>query len=331
MKCTRTVIAVCLALSLGAALPQAALAKAEYVLKLGHGSSATNPYQTGALYFADKVKQYTNGKVEIQVFPSFQLGDDIVQAKAVQMGTQDMCLIASNNTTGFWRAIDIFTLPYLQPSYDAAKQVLFGPVGKEIAAKFQKATGMRIITYFTFGIRCIANNKHPVKVPDDLNGMKIRSPKNPIMLATYKALGANPVPVAFAELFTALQQGVADGCDMSPADIFHNKYYEVQKYMSTTNIFTGVTLVLINEKLFQKMPADIQKAMQKAADEAGPYEWKVNEEADAKSIEEVKKRGMQVLSPDIKPFKEKVKPVWQEFAKQVGGMEMIERVLAAQK
>jgi TRAP-type C4-dicarboxylate transport system substrate-binding protein len=154
------------------------------------------------------------------------------------------------------------------------------------------------------------------------------------MNATYKALGANPTPVAFAELFTALQQKTVDGADMSPCDVLSLKYYEVQSYLSTTNLFTGFGMVIMNDRKFQSLKPAEQDAILKAGREAGEYSWNLTTQCDKDGIARSKKQGLTVveLTPAQRaPFFQIARGVWPEFEKRVGGKELIDRLVNASK
>ena len=226
---------------------------AETVLKLGHVSSAENVYHKGALRFAERVAELTDGSVTVDALCCAQLGNDVAQAKTVQLGAQDLAIVSSNNLAQFYPAIDIFSLPALFEDIPSAQKAVFGPVGDEIFENFRKATGMRVVYTTAWGTRALINDKRSIKQPSDLDGILIRSPGSPVMNATYKAMGAAPTPVAFAELFTALQQKTVDGADMSPCDVLSLKYYEVQSHLTTSNLFTGFGMVVMNDRKFQSL------------------------------------------------------------------------------
>lgn len=307
---------------------------AETVLKLGHVSSADNVYHKGALRFAERVAALTNGSVKVDALCCAQLGNDVAQAKTVQLGAQDLAIVSSNNLAQFYPAIDIFSLPALFQDIPSAQKAVFGPVGAEIFESFRKATGMRVVYTTAWGSRSLINNKRSVTKPEDLDGLLIRSPGSPVMNATYKAMGANPTPVAFAELFTALQQKTVDGADMSPCDVLSLKYYEVQSHLTTSNLFTGFGMVVMNDRKFQSLTKAEQDAILKAGREAGEYSWGLTEQCDKDGIAKSKAQGLTVveLTPEQRaPFFTIARGVWPEFEKRVGGQDLINRLVEASK
>jgi tripartite ATP-independent transporter DctP family solute receptor len=305
---------------------------AETVLKLGHVSSADNVYHKGALRFGERVAELTNGSVKVDALCCAQLGNDVAQAKTVQLGAQDLAIVSSNNLAQFDPRIDIFSLPALFQDIPSAQKAVFGPVGDEIFENFRKATGLRVVYTTAWGTRALINNKISIKEPRDLDGLLIRSPGSPVMNATYKAFGASPTPVAFAELFTALQQKTVDGADMSPCDVLSLKYYEVQDHLTTSNLFTGFGMVVMNDRKFQKLSKDEQDAVLKAGREAGEYSWGLTAQCDEDGIAKSKAAGMDVvlLTPEQRaPFFKAARGTWPEFEERVGGRDLIDRLVKA--
>lgn len=325
-----TIAVAGLLLAGGASLP----AHAQTTLKLGHVSSADNVYHLGALRFAERVGALTHGSVKVDALCCAQLGNDVAQAKTVQLGAQDLAIVSSNNLAQFYAPIDIFSLPALFEDIPSAQKAVFGPVGAEIFENFRKATGMRVVYTTAWGSRSMINNKRSITKPADMKDLLIRSPGSPVMNATYKAMGANPTPVAFAELFTALQQKTVDGADMSPCDVLSLKYYEVQSHLTTSNLFTGFGMVVMNDRKFQSLKKPEQDAVLKAGREAGEYSWGLTAECDKEGIARSKKQGLTVveLTPEQRaPFFQIARGVWPEFEKRVGGKDLIDRLVKSSK
>jgi tripartite ATP-independent transporter DctP family solute receptor len=307
-------------------------AAAETVLKLGHVSSADNVYHKGAERFAERVAELTDGSVTVDALCCAQLGNDVAQAKTVQLGAQDLAIVSSNNLAQFDPTIDIFSLPALFQDIPSAQKAVFGPVGDEIFENFRQATGMRVVYTTAWGTRALINNERSIKEPDDLVDLLIRSPGSPVMNATYKEFGASPTPVAFAELFTALQQETVDGADMSPCDVLSLKYYEVQDHLTTSNLFTGFGMVVMNDRKFQSLTPEEQEAILTAGREAGEYSWGLTAQCDEDGIAKAKEVGMDVvlLTPEERaPFFETARSIWPEFEERVGGRDLIDRLVAA--
>jgi TRAP-type C4-dicarboxylate transport system substrate-binding protein len=242
--------------------------------------------------------------------------------------------VSSNNLAQFYAPIDIFSMPALFEDIPSAQKAVFGPVGAEIFESFRKATGMRVVYTTAWGSRSMINNQRTIAKPEDMKDLLIRSPGSPVMNATYQAMGASPTPVAFAELFTALQQKTVDGADMSPCDVLSLKYYEVQTHLTTTNLFTGFGMVVMNDRKFQSLKKSEQDAILQAGKEAGEYSWGLTAQCDKDGIARSKKQGLNVVELTAEqraPFFQIARSVWPEFEKRVGGKELIDRLVNASK
>jgi len=302
--------------------------KPKYTLRLGHCVSDRHAYHLGSVRLAELVKEYTGGEAEIKIYPNFQLGTEQVQNKNVQMGTQDMSLGAINNLAPWYAPLNIFMQPYIFRDREHAFKVADGSVGQSLREGFIKATGMRLVTFFEYGWRCIANNKRPINKVDDFKGILVRVPKNAVMIDTYNALGAQATPIAWGETFNALQQGVVDGFEGTPPIVLDLKFYEVIKYLSLSNTFYGFSNIVINEKTFQKLPQSVQDAILRAAKEAENYqrELSIKQHNDAGS--ELNKKGVIVNNiDDLNPFRQKVQKVWTKYESQIG-KELFDAVVA---
>ena len=193
-------------------------------LRLAHGLTPGSPYDMGCHRFAELVEIYTRGEVEVKIFPAAQLGTEQVTAKMVQLGTLDLSLQAVNNSSMWYRPLDIYIMPFIFRDREHVNKVLFGPIGKHLEEEYIKASNMRIVSWFEWGDRSIFNKERSINKPDDLKGIKIRVPKNPVMVDTYNTLGANATAIDWGELYSALQQGLADGLEGPPPG---NDRYEV--------------------------------------------------------------------------------------------------------
>lgn len=307
-------------------------ARAEIVLQGGHVVSKEHGYHLGAEFWGKRVEEITKGEVKIKTLCCAQLGNDVAQAKAVHLGAQDFAIVSSNNLSQFDPRIDIFSLPGLFQDNESAQRAVTSSVAAEIFENFRKATGLRVAYTTGWGSRAIINSKRPIYKLEDIKGLLIRSPGSPVMNSTYKILGANPVPVSFAELFSALQQNTVDGADMSPCDILSLKYYEVQKYLTTTNLFVGFGCVVMNDKKFSKYSPAIQKALLDAAKEAEEYSWSVVNKCDRAGIAKSKAHGLTVVeftAAERMPIFKKVRAIWPEYADKVGGQDLINRLVEA--
>ncbi|MBW2309123.1 MAG: TRAP transporter substrate-binding protein [Deltaproteobacteria bacterium] len=303
---------------------------AQYTIKLAHNLPPTSEslYHQAALKFKEQVEKAAQGKVVVQIFPSAQLGSDVSVAKKVQSGAVEMEIITANKLGSFYPGIDLYSLPFLLNDFDLAATVFKASIHQKVSEELEKKTGLKSLAFVAAGFRNITNSKHPINKPADIKDLKIRVPKNKIEIATFKALGGNPVNIPGSELYSALQQGVADGQDGSAAWAYAKKVYEVQKYLAVTHHQLSTSTMIINARYFYELPRDIQQAITQAAAETREYWQELSKNADQDIIEKFKAKGMKITYPDLKPFIEAVQPVYKEFAQRVGGMDRIKAVQA---
>ena len=292
----------------------------KHQLRLAHGLTPGSPYDKGAHRFAELAAIYSKGEIKIKIFPSAQLGNEQVTAKMVQLGTLDMCLTAVNNSTMWYRPMDIYIMPFIFQNREHVNKVLFGPVGKKLEDGFTKASGMRIISWFEWGDRSIFNKTRSINKPADLKGIKIRVPKNPVMVDTYNAIGATATAIDWGELYSALQQGLADGLEGPPQGMIDMKFYDFLKYYSYINIFYGLADVFMNEKIFQELSKENQDALIRAGREAGDYQRWISTVSHVDGLQRLTELGITVNKvKDRKAFIDAVQPVWAKYRKKIGG------------
>jgi tripartite ATP-independent transporter DctP family solute receptor len=307
----------------------AAPAMAEVVLKAGHVLAPVHPYHVGMEKFAELVAAKTNGEVKVEVFHSSQLGNERELVEALQMGTTDICLISTAPMAGFSKDFLVYDLPYLFTSPAQAYAILDGPIGQATMEGIKKADLIGL-GFWENGFRNITNSKLEIKTPADLKGLKIRTMENKIHMATFRALGADPTPIASGEVFTALQQQTVDGQENPLTGIFTSKYYEVQKYLSLTEHFYSPAPLIIGLEAWNKLNADQQKAVQAAADEAKAFQRELNQKEVAQSQKELEAKGMVISTVDKAAWKAAMAPIYKEFEAEIGA-ERLKEVLEATK
>jgi tripartite ATP-independent transporter DctP family solute receptor len=296
------------------------------VLKLGHAVAPEHPYHLGAVKFSELVAQRTNNKVKIDVYPSTQLGNERDMVEGLQLGTIDLVVTSTGPLGGFVPKMFVVDLPFLFRDREHAYKVLDGPNGRDLLDAFS-AKGIKGLAFWENGFRQITNNVRPIEKPEDLKGIKIRTMENKVHLASFKAFGASPTPMAWSEVYTALQQKTIDAQENPIAIIYHQKIFEVQKYLALTGHFYSPTPLLMSLKVFDSLPKDIQKIMLDTAIECATYERNLLRDSEAKQIAEVKAKGMQVTTPNKKPFQDAAAPVYKEFEAQFG-KETIDKIIA---
>lgn len=294
------------------------------VLKVGHVFAATHPWTIALQGMAKDVQEASNGQIDIQVFPSSQLGGDRDVAEGLKLGTIEMALFGTGALQSLDKKMIIEELPYAWPKRESAYKALDSDLGR-VLNEIMKKQGIIGISYWESGYRHITNNVRPINSVADLKGMKLRVPEAEMRIDTFKILGALPTPMAFSELFTALQQKVVDGQENPLAAIYSSKFNEVQKYLTLSYHIWGSGFLAISEKAWTKLSPDQQKIiMDKAA------VWKLKEREMIKNSEDellvtLKKAGMQVTEPKVAEFQKAVQPVWTKY-EGVFGKELVDIV-----
>jgi tripartite ATP-independent transporter DctP family solute receptor len=289
------------------------------VLKLGDAQPPTIIVQQGLQHLADLVKERTKGAIEIQIFPNSQLGTEQQIIEGVKLGTIDMFQGSTGSVGAFLPPLEAFAHPYIWRDVDHMLKVVRGEIGAELRQRLLKEHGLRILDMgWVFGVRNLTTRNTPVREPADMKGLKIRVQPTAIYLATIKAMGGNPTPVDFNELYTSLQTGVVDGQENPFSLIYAAKFYEVQKYLMLTGHITQQQTVLINEDVFKSLTQDQQKILQEAVYESGDFQNKLVDADNAASLDKLKAAGMQVITPDIAAFKAATANVHKEFDQKWG-------------
>jgi tripartite ATP-independent transporter DctP family solute receptor len=302
-----------------------AFAQSATKLTFGHGAAPGNPRHEAAVLFAERVKAKTNGRYEIQVAHSAQLGDDAAMVTALRSGTLDLSANSQGAMANVVPEYAALGLPFLFTDIQKAWTLLDGPVGEDLA-KRTAAKGMVVLGYWDNGIRHVTNSKRPIKGPADIKGLKIRTPPDSMTVDIMQSLGADTQQIKFAELYVALQQGVVDGQENPLANIASAKLYEVQKYLSLTGHKYEVNPFVMSKRSWDKLsPAD-QKIFQEAAAEATQTQRKLSKEADEKLTVELKSKGVQIETVDRKAFIEATKPVYAKWAGGPSG-DFVKRVI----
>ena len=295
-------------------------------LRFGHAHPVTDSQHVAALEFAKKVKERTQGGIEIQVFPSNQLGNDNTMIAGVRGGTIDIIVSGSGNFAGLVPLMGIFDIPFMFKDTAHAYRVLDGKPGQDMLDKLGEFN-MKGLAYWDNGWRQMSNSKHPINTPADVKGLKMRTTGSPAHIEAFRLLGANPVPMPLAELYTALEMKTVDAQEHPIGVLWSAKLYEVQKHLSLTYHAYSALIVVMNKAKFDALPPAHQKALVEAAREAGQYQRQLNNENIAKITADVKKAGMQVVEKvDGTPFLAATKPGRDTFTAKFGGADIIKAI-----
>jgi len=261
--------------------------------------------------FAQLVETKSGGKLKVNVFPGGALGSDQANVAALQGGTLEMASMNSGIFASLVKDFEIYDFPFLFGNPKEADAVVDGPFGQGLHKKLEDK-GIVGLAYYELGFRQLTNNKRPIAKVEDIAGLKLRVIPNPINIDWVSALGANPTPLPFPELYAALEQGAVDGQENPVATIQGAKLNEVQKYMTLTNHQYNPQSVVISKKFWDSLSADEKKAVQDAATESAKYQREQSRNAAGSILEALKKGGMQVteLPPaEVAKLREKMKPV----------------------
>jgi len=292
----------------------------EHTIKFATQNPKGHPVVRGMEKFAEIVAAKSKGKIKVNLFPGGILGGDAPNVSALQGGTLEMVSMNSGILASQVKEFAIYDFPFQFASGKEADFVVDGPFGKMMHAKLADK-GMVGLGYWELGFRNITNSKRPINKLDDFSGLKIRVIPNPINLDWVRALGANPTPMAFPEVYAAMESKALDGQENPLSVIEVNKFAEVQKYLTLTNHVYNPQSVIISKKFWDKLNKDEQKLIGDAAVEAGTYQRQAAREAATTALDMLKKAGMQVteLAPaEVEKLREKMLPVIAKYAVSVG-------------
>jgi tripartite ATP-independent transporter DctP family solute receptor len=301
------------------------------IMKLGHTLAPNNHYQLTALEFAKAVSEKSKGKIEVQTFPQSQLGGEVQMTQALRTGTQEMMIsgqAAMVNTIKQW---EIFDIPFLFNSVDDANHVMQGPVGKKFR-DMMLPYNMVGLAWISVGERNLFTGKKTVQSLSDMKDLKVRVMQSPGYIAGYKALGANPTPLAYNQVFLAISQGLVDGADTSPEQFTQDKFSDVAKHYYITHVNYMPVVLAISKAAWGKLSPDLQKAMQEAATEAAQFDLKEYRKQYDEALVHMKSQGVQVVDVDTKPWAAATEAVRAELiAKVPDGAALFAEINAARK
>jgi tripartite ATP-independent transporter DctP family solute receptor len=298
-------------------------------LRLAHVVNEQDGFHIAAVKFQNLVAERTEGTVNIELYPNASLGDERTLLEGMQIGTVDMGVITNGPVANFVEEMAVFELPFLFPSPQAAYDVLDGPIGQELLDKLSEVN-LKGLAYAERGFRNLTNSERPVNTPEDMKGLRIRVMENPVYVDTFRALGANAIPMAWTEALTAMQQNTIDGQE-NPANVIHSfKLYETQDYMTLSRHTYAPAIFVMGMPVWNKLPEAAQAVVLQAAQEAAEHERQVNAEMESQQLAELREAGMQINdTPDIKAFQAAVVPVYEKYGEKFG--DYLPRILEALK
>ena len=291
---------------------------AQTILKIGYATTKESHYGVGSTVFCDEVEKGTQGRYKCQQFPSSALGGEREQIEAVQLGTQDLVNTSTGPVGNFVPEVKIVDIPFLFRDYDHARKVMDGPIGQDILSKFP-SKGIIALGWTENGFRHMTNSKRDIVKPSDAAGLKMRTMENKVHMDGYRTFGILPTPMAFPELFGALQQGIVDGQENPIPVILSSKFSQVQKHLSLTGHVYSPALLLMSPKTWGKLYDADKKVFLEAAKKAGTAQRKKVNDDENTGIAQLEKEGMKATKVvDGNAFREALKPAYVAYSKEFG-------------
>ena len=293
---------------------------ATYTLKLAHDANTTSAYQLSALELKRMIEEKSDGRIKVEVYPAQQLVSAQEMIEGMQMGTVEMAVMTNSYVSNFVAACGALDLPFVFESVDQAMEVLNGDFGQQLFDAFDNV-GVVPLSWGVGGFRNLTTASKPVATPDDLKGMKIRCLENNTYMNTYSALGANPTPMSFSEVFTGLQQNVINGQENPPTLIYASGFQEVQKYLTLDNHVHNFLAVLTNENWLNSLSADDQQLVKDCVAEMVTTQRSMELEDNDAVVAKLQDAGMEVnelTDEQYQAFVDAVQPMYDEYKQQWG-------------
>jgi tripartite ATP-independent transporter DctP family solute receptor len=286
-------------------------------MKFAHYAEETHPGHLAAKQFAAKVEERTKGQVKIAIYPANVLGSPPEQAEQVRLGATDMSLPTQGALDKYVKAFSVVMLPFMYDDYDHVYRTLDGP-SMDWFSPLAEKEGFIVLSNWEWGFRNLTNSKRPILKPEDVKGLKIRTPPEIQLQAAMEALGGVVTKIAFPEVYMALAQNVVDAQENPIAVIYHNKFYEVQKYLALTQHVYNCMVHVVSTKTWAKLTAEQQKIFREESKSAGAYMRKAIVAEEADQISKMEKAGVNVTRPNLAPFRAAMGPAYERIGKYAG-------------
>lgn len=318
----RTIVAIAASIALFFGLAGAPAEAGQIVVKLAHTDSDIRSTNVAALQFKKFMEDKTNGQVVVEVYPNGQLGDDDDLVKGIQFNTCQIYIGNLGVIAGqLGPKLDALILPFMYESYEQWIKGMFEKGGLELFNKQLAGTGYTNLDFQYDGMRCILTTGRPIRTLDSMKGLKIRVNNTDLYLTLYKAIGANPTPMAFGEVYTGLTQGAIDGVDHVLGVMVDQKFYEPAKYLTLTRHLMSPLVVLSSERFVNSLPADIKAIFMEGVKMMGETQRGLEYVEEGKCIEIMRENGLEIIelsAEERAKFVEAAKPVYDEWRKSVG-------------
>jgi len=299
----------------------------EYVLKIASSAPIDEPGSRALLKFAELVNERSHGRIKAKLFANGSLGNNRDVTEGLLIGSIEMQMASSSPLAVFVPSLNIFEMPFLFKNNKHMFAVLDSHIGDRFKSDFKKS-GLHLLGYFTFGVRHIMTRDSPVYSISDLNGLKIRTMESKPHLDAFKAFGANPLPMAYSDLYTGLETGVIDGAEAANSNYYSKKFFEVAPYWAQVGWLRLVAPVIMSKVFYDKLPEDLKKVINKTLSELVNYERDLYTQISLERLEQLEKFDVTITFPNPKPFQEASKNVYKQWADKIGGWELINEIQA---
>lgn len=310
------------------ALSVGAEAGEKVVIQLGHGQTIVQTSHKALELMAAEAAKLSNGSLEIQIFPANQLGNERDLAESLTQDILDMAWISTAVMENFDSKMAMFSLPYVFRSFDHVKEVTESEVGDFIFGSLLETNNIRVLGFFDQGFRWVWNNTRPIVKLEDIKGVKIRAPESPVYMGTFRLLGANPTPIPWGEVYTAMQTKVVDGFEVYPESFVANKSYEVCKYGSRTNHIYAGSVLMIREGLWEELSPEHQDILRKTAKIAENWNRDTIVSNDENYLNTLRENGMElndISEAELDRFADAVAPLYEDYHSRLGDPTIIKR------
>ena len=298
-------------------------------LKLAHGLDISHPVHEGMVYMAEKVKEKSNGALEIDIYPNGQLGSERENLELLQIGSLGMTKVSASVMESFSPNFKVYSLPYIFRSQEHHYKVLDGAIGRKMLTEGTKYW-LRGLTYFDAGSRSFYTVNKPIRKPEDLKGLKIRVQPSNTSINMVNAFGGSATPISWGELYTALQQGIVDGAENNPPSLYTSRHYEVAKYYTLNEHTMVPDILLISTIIWDDLDEQEQRWLQEAADEAAVVQRELWHKAEQEAMDAVQKAGVEIIIPDKEPFAKLVEPLYESYRNEPEVYRLIEEIQAVE-
>jgi tripartite ATP-independent transporter DctP family solute receptor len=298
-------------------------------IRLAHALNTQHPVHLGMIRMAELVDEYSEGEMNIKIFPNQQLGSERQMLELLQIGSIGMTKVSSAAIENFVPDLRVFGLPYLFEGEDHIMRVLNGEIGKELLLAGEEFW-LRGLTYYDAGKRSFYTKNYPIEAPADLQGLKIRVMESQMSVNMVREMGGSPTPISFGELYTALQQGVVDGAENNPPSYLTSRHYEVAKFYSIDEHTMLPDMLIISTLQWERLNEKEQGWIQAAADSSARYQRQIWKLAEQEALASVAAAGAEILYPNKQAFKDATKGLYEEYRESDPRLySLIQRILEA--